>query len=320
MLVESGPRGLVAPRGRLRSPSVAMRPGQRRSKRRQNVEGWAFVLPIVVGIVAFQLIPIVISMASSLTEWDGIRPPTFIGLDNYADLVGGDPIFHEVLGNTLIFTVSSVPLTVALALGLALVANLKVPGTAFFRTAFFVPYVLNVVAIGFVWFYVFSPSDGLLNSLLARFGITGPAWLADSAWVLPAVVVVSVWQGVGYPMVILLAGLQNIPEELGEAARIDGATAWSRLWRITIPMLSPQIFFVVLAQFIASFQVFGLIYVMTQGGPGYSSSVYIYYLWQSAFSQGRFGYAAAMAWLVVVLIAVITWVQWKLQKKWVFYE
>lgn len=304
---------------RARPSAVPLRPGQRSRKRLQNVEGWLFVAPIVVGIVAFQAIPIAISMYSSLTEWDGIRPPAFIGLDNYGDLVTGDPIFHTVLANTAIFTLVSVPLTVALALALALVANLKVPGTSFFRTAFFAPYVMNVVAIGFVWFYFYSP-NGILNTILASFGVTGPAWLADETWVLPAVIVVSVWQGVGYPMVILLAGLQNISEEIGEAARLDGATPWRKLWRITIPLLSPQIFFVVIAQFIASFQVFGLIYVMTQGGPGYSSSVYIYYLWQSAFSQGRFGYAAAMAWLVVLLIAVVTWVQWKLQKRWVFYE
>lgn len=306
--------------GASRRATGPVRPGLRAKKRQQNFEGWAFVTPIVVGIVLFQLIPILVSMYSSLTSWDGIRPPTFVGLQNYLDLVGDDPIFHEVLRNTVIFTVASVPLTVAVALVLALIANVKMPGTTFFRTAFFVPYVMNVVAIGFVWFYVYQPGDGLLNSLLNTVGVTGPAWLADATWVLPAVIVVSVWQGVGYPMVILLAGLQNIPEELHEAAKLDGASAWARLWKVTVPLLSPQIFFVFLAQFIGSFQVFGLIFVMTQGGPGYSSSVYIFYLWQSAFGQGRFGYASAMAWLVVVLIAGVTWVQWKLQKKWVFYE
>ena len=272
-----------------------------------------------MGILLFQLVPIVLSMGASFTQWDGLSSPEFIGVRNYGDLLGGDPIFVQVLTNTIIFTVASVPLTVALALALALLANLKIPGTAFFRTAFFAPYVMNVVAIGFVWYYIYSPTNGILNSALRVIGIEGPEWLADSSWVLAALVIVSVWQGVGYPMVILLAGLQGISEEMYEAAKLDGASAWARLKSITIPLLSPQIFFVILAQFIASFQVFGLIYVMTRGGPGYSSSVYIYYLWQSAFAQGRFGYASAMAWLVVVLIAVITWVQWKLQKKWVFY-
>lgn len=295
-----------------------MRPGQARRRRRENVEGWLFVLPIVLGIAVFQLVPVAVSMYASLTQWDGIAPPKFIGLRNYTDLITNDPIFLQVLRNTLVFTVISVPLTVALAIVLALFANLKVPGVAFFRTAFFAPYVMNVVAIGYVWFNIYSPS-GVLNSLLKTVGISGPSWLADSNWVLIAVIIANVWQGVGYPMVILLGGLQNIPAELYEAVRIDGAGPWSRLTRITLPLLSPQIFFVVLAQFISSFQVFGLIYVMTKGGPGYSSSVYIYYLWQAAFGQGKFGYASAMAWLMVVMIAIIAWIQWRLQKKWVFY-
>lgn len=292
---------------------------RRRSRRIRNIEGWAFVAPLVFGIAAFQLVPIGLSLYTSFTEWDGIRPPQFIGLENYAQLATGDPIFTEVLGNTILFTVLSVPLTVVSALILALFGNMKVRGTAFFRTAFFVPYVMNVVAIGFVWYYVLSP-DGMLNEALGMVGISGRSWLADSTWVIPAIVIASVWQGLGYPMVILLAGLQNIPEELMEAAQVDGAPVHIRILRITLPLLTPQIFFVTIAQFIASFQVFGLIYIMTQGGPGYSSSVYIYYLWQAAFSQGRFGYASAMAWLVVVLMVIVTWVQWKLQKKWVFYE
>lgn len=293
-------------------------PARRKRRRRQNVEGFLFVAPILLGILAFQGAPIVISVYTSFTQWSGIGPARFIGLDNFKELLTGDPIFLTVLKNTLIFTLVSVPLTVALAIPLAMICNLKFRGTAFFRTAFFTPYVMNVVAIGFVWFYLYKP-DGILNSLLRIVGVHGPAWLSDSKWVIFAVVIVSVWQGVGYPMVILLTGLQAIPQTLYEVARVDGARAWARTWSITLPLLSPQIFFVLIAQFIGSFQVFGLIYVMTQGGPGYSSSVYIYYLWQSAFSLGRIGYAAAMAWLVVLAIAAITAIQWRLQKKWVFY-
>ncbi|TDW77895.1 carbohydrate ABC transporter permease [Kribbella pratensis] len=295
-------------------------PEVRRNRRRRTLEGWLFALPLVFGIVAFQAAPIVVSMYTSFTRWDGFNSPRLVGGRNYVDLIVNDPIFLQVVRNTIVFTVLGVPATVVLALVLALLGNLKVPGTAFLRMAFFTPYVMNVVAIGFVWYYIFGPTDGLINQFLRNFDIHGPAWLADSSWVIPAVVVVSAWQGVGYPMMILLAGLQGIPEEMYEAARIDGASAWSRLWRITLPLLTPQIFFVTISQFIASFQVFGLIYVLTKGGPGYSSSVYIFYLWQVAFQQGKFGYAAAMAWLIVALIAVLTWVQWKLQKKWVFYD
>lgn len=302
---------------------AASTPGRERARarrrRRQNVEGWLFIAPITVGIALFQLVPVLVSVGASFTDWDGLSTPTFIGLGNFKELITGDPIFVQVLLNTFIFTFVAVPLTVLLALCLALLANLEVRGTAFFRTAFFSPYVMNVVAIGFVWYYIYSPTNGILNQALRMFGIEGPEWLANSSWVLPAIIVVSVWQGVGYPMVILLAGLQAIPAELHEAAKIDGASALNRLRSVTIPLLTPQIFFVFLQQFIASFQVFGLIYVMTQGGPGYSSSVYIFYLWQTAFSQGRFGYASAMAWLVVVLTAVVVGIQWRLQKKWVFY-
>lgn len=301
------------------SPDPGRATARRRRRRRQNLRGWLFIAPIIVGIALFQLIPVLVSVGASFTDWDGLSTPSFIGLDNFVELLSGDPIFLQVLRNTFVFTFVTVPITVVLALGLALLANLDVRGTAFFRTAFFSPYVMNVVAIGLVWYYIFSPTNGILNSFLRMFGIEGPEWLADSFWVLPAIIVVSVWQGVGYPMVILLAGLQAIPKELHEAAKIDGASAWVRLRSVTIPLLTPQIFFVFLAQFIASFQVFGLIYVMTQGGPGYSSSVYIYYLWQVAFAQGRFGYASAMAWLVVVLTVIILGIQWRLQKKWVFY-
>ena len=160
-----------------------------------------------------------------------------------------------------------------------------------------------------------------MNRALGVLGVTGKSWLADSTWVIPVIVVASVWQGLGYPMVILLAGLQNIPEELMEAAQVDGAPAHTRILKITLPLLTPQIFFVTIAQFIASVpRLRTHLRHDPPGGPGYSSSVYIYYLWQAAFSQGRFGYASAMAWLVVVLMIIITWLQWKLQKKWVFYE
>ena len=151
-------------------------------------------------------------------------------------------------------------------------------------------------------------------------GIDGPAWLTSLTWAMPAVIVVGVWQSVGYPMLILLAGLQGIPESLYEAAKLDGAGSWQRFRRVTLPLLTPSIFFLLITQFISSFQVFGLIYVMTQGGPANATNVYIYYLYQNAFAFGRLGYASAMAWVLFLIIAVITLIQWKMQKRWVFYE
>src|SRR5690606_8239494 len=183
----------------------------------------------------------------------------------------------------------------------------------------FAPFITNVVAVGYIWYWIYKPDGGALNGLLGVFGVQGPAWLSDSRLALLSVIVVAVWQGTGYPMVIFLAGLQGIPKDLYESAAIDGASKAQQLFRITIPLMTPSIFFVLITQFITSFQVFGVIYIMTSGGPGHSTSVYIYYLYQVAFSFGRFGYAAAMAWVLFVILGIITYLQWRLQKRWVFY-
>ena len=287
---------------------------------RRNIEGWIFIGPAILGILAFQFVPILVSMYASLTTWDGMNPPEFTGIDNFRRLVVEDEFFRETLKNTIYFTLGHIPLTIVFALILALFCNLSLPGISIFRTAYFIPAVSNVVAISVVWFWIYQPQNGVLNSLLSRIGIEGPAWLSSTTWAMPAVILVSVWQGVGYPMVILLAGLQGIPHELYEAARIDGASPWNQFWKITIPLLTPTLFFLLITQFISSFQVFGIIYVMTQGGPANATSVYIYYLYQNAFAFGRMGYASAMAWILFAIIAVVTFVQWKLQKRWVFYE
>lgn len=285
----------------------------------KNLEGWFFIGPVILGILAFQFVPILVSMYASLTTWDGMNPPEFTGIENYRRLVADDGFFHETLKNTIYFTLGHIPLTIILAMALALLCNVNLPGVALFRTAYFIPAVSNVVAISVVWFWIYQPQSGVLNTMLAEIGIEGPAWLSSTTWAMPAVILVSVWQGVGYPMVILLAGLQGVPHELYEAAKIDGASHWNQFWKITIPLLTPTLFFLMITQFISSFQVFGIIYVMTQGGPANATSVYIYYLYQSAFAFGRMGYASAMAWILFAIIALVTFVQWKLQKRWVFY-
>jgi multiple sugar transport system permease protein len=192
-------------------------------------------------------------------------------------------------------------------------------GIALFRTAYFIPYITSVVSISLVWYWIYQPQGGVLNGLLSLVGIHGPAWLSDVQWALPAVILVSVWQSVGYPMVILLAGLQGVPETLHEAAKLDGASSWKRFWHVTFPLLTPTLFFLTITQFITSFQVFGIVLVMTRGGPANATNVYIYYLYQNAFSFGKMGYASAMAWILFVIIVIVTMIQWKLQKRWVFY-
>ncbi|MFI6344253.1 carbohydrate ABC transporter permease [Streptomyces sp. NPDC050560] len=289
------------------------------SNARRHLTGWLFIGPVVLGVLAFQFAPVVISGFASMTDWNGMTAPHFTGLSNYVTLFTQDPLFYVTLRNTIVFTVGSIVLTIALGLALALLANQPVRGIGIFRAAFFTPVVTNVVAVGFVWFWLYRPDDGLFDGLLSLVGIEGPAWLADSHWALLAVILVAVWQGVGYPMVILLSGLQAIPPSLYEAATVDGASPWTRFWRITLPLLTPQLFFLMIMQFITSFQVFGIIYVMTHGGPGDATSVYIFQVYQVAFSQGKFGYASAMGWVLFLIVGLVTWLQMKLERRWVFY-
>jgi multiple sugar transport system permease protein len=293
------------------------RVSQRRLRR--NLEGWLFIAPVMVGLLAFYVVPIVVSLFTSFTNWDGLTSYAVIGFDNYQRLFTGDQFFRRTLGNTLFYVVGHIPLTILSALGLALLCNRPLAGVNWYRTAFFTPVVTNVVAIGIVWSYFYAPNVGILNWFLSLFGIQGPSWLSSVQWAMPAVILVSVWHGVGYPMVILLAGLQGIPESLYDAAKVDGANTWHRFRHVTIPMLTPALFFLSITQFIASFQVFGLIFILTHGGPANSTNVYIYYLYQNAFQFSKMGYASAMAWILFVIVATITIIQWKLQKRWVFY-
>ncbi len=301
------------------APAVRTSARPRRVKWRRHVEGWLFIGPVILGIAAFQLVPILVSVYASFTDWDGLNSPELVGLENYRQLIADDPDFRENIKNTLYFVAGHIPITIALALGLALLCNSKLRGIALFRTAYFMPAVSNVVAISVVWFWFYHPQDGVLNGLLSTIGIDGPAWLSDLKWAMPAVILVSVWQGVGYPMVILLAGLQAIPDSLYDAAKVDGSHAGQRFRDITVPLLTPSLFFLLITQFISSFQVFGIIFVMTHGGPANATSVYIYYLYENAFSFGRMGYASAMAWLLFAVIALVTFIQWRLQRRWVFY-
>ena len=289
-----------------------------RSRRRAALTGWLFIFPVIFGILAFQIGPIFVSLFASFTNWDALTPPMFTGVKNYANLAS-DKLFLQTLRNTLLFVLGAIPLTVVIALALAVLLQARgLRGRAFFRTAYFTPYVTSSVAIGLVWFQLLAP-HGILNDGLSKIGIQGPAWLSDTTWAMPAVIIVAVWQGIGYPMVILLAGLQTIDETLYEAARLDRASSWRQFWSITLPLLTPQLFFVLITQFIASFQIFTIIFVMTKGGPGNATNVIIYYLYQNAFTFGRLGYASAMAWFLFVVIGLVTFIQWRVQKRWVFY-
>jgi len=305
-------------------PAEAGRPEVRKrakvKPKRQNLAGWLFVGPVIFGVLFFQLLPVAASLVVSLTNWSGLNAPKFLGLQNYKELFTADDTFWPSLKNTVVFTLAVVVLTIGIGLGLAVLCNQKVRGIGIFRTLYYSPAVTNVVAIGFVWFWLYDPDNGLFNSTLKTIGIDGPAWLSDTKTALIAVIIVAIWQGVGYPMVILLAGLQSIDQSLLEAATVDGASAWRRFWSVTCPLLTPSLFFLTITQFITSFQVFGIIYVMTSGGPNNATSVFIFHIYEAAFGHGRLGYASAMGWVLFVIVGVVTAVQWKLEKRWVHYD
>ncbi|MBI2940982.1 MAG: sugar ABC transporter permease [Chloroflexi bacterium] len=293
---------------------------RRKRFRWRDVEGYLFIAPHIVGFLAFMLLPIVSSMYLSLNAWDMMSPPRFIGLRNFQQLLYADRLFWQVLGNTVYYVVLSVPPSVVLPLLLAVLLNQQVRGVSIYRAALFMPVVTSALAVGLAWAWLYDGQFGLFNYVLSLVGIKGPSWLSDPDLAMPAVVAVGVWQGLGYNMVIYLAGLQGIGQHLYEAATIDGAGRLRQFMHITVPLLTPSTFFTLVMGVIGSFQSFGLIYIMTNGGPLNSTNVYVYYLWQTAFGSSRMGYAAAMAWILAVIIFIITAIQFRLARTWVHYQ
>jgi multiple sugar transport system permease protein len=283
------------------------------------LEPYLYLLPTLIGLLLFSAGAVVASFFISFTQWDVVSPPQWIGLENYTSIWHSD-LFWEVVRNTFTFIVLSVPLSVICSLALALAVNTQLKGITLFRTAYFLPVVSSMIAVALVWSWLFNPEYGLLNYLLRLFfGIKGPAWLDSTAWALPAMVIVTVWKGLGYSMVIFLAGLQNIPLELYHAATMDGAGVWRRFWNVTLPMLSPTTFFVLVITLINSFQVFEQTYVLTRGGPANSTLTMSYYIYQNAFQYFQMGKAAALSYVLFAVIFVVTLIQFRIQKRWVFY-
>lgn len=262
-----------------------------------------FLGPSVIGTLVFLIGPIVASLGLSFTSWDLLTPPKFVGLGNYGDLTS-DPDFLAALGHTLTFIAGYVPPVLALGLLVAVALNGALPGRGFMRVLYFLPVVSSWVAVSLVWRWLLNPSFGLVNNLLLAVGVTGPAWLFDPHWAMPAVIVTSLWKDTGFVMTILLAGLQAIPGEYFEAASIDGATGTQQLRFITLPLLIPSLVFALTISLISSFQVFDQVYVMTQGGPAGATTVLIERVVRNAFTYNRMGYAAAMSWVVFALVFV----------------
>jgi len=291
-----------------------------RLARSEERVAWLFLLPSAVLFLAFTALPVVSAFLISFSHWDLFNAPRFTWLDNYIAL-WNDPIFRQVLGNTAYYVVFAVPLQMLFGLLCALGLNRGVPGQSFFRVVYFLPVVTSTVAVGLVWAWLFNSNFGLINMGLSLFGVTDlPKWLISSRWAMPALITVSVWQGLGYAMVLFLAGLQNIRQDIYEAAALDGATPWQRFWRITLPLLSPMTFFVLIISIIGSFQIFELVYVMTKAGPANATNTLVYYVYQNGFMFYQMGYASAAAMVLFAIVLVATLIQYRLQDRWVTYD
>ena len=274
-----------------------------------------FILPAVLGTLIFIVIPVIFSFSLSFVNWDLLSPMSFAGLNNYREVLT-DSSFLQVLINTFVFAISTSVFAVIIPLVLACILNNKIRGSNFYKTAYFLPFITPMIVIAIVWQWIFDPNIGLLNQLFHL----NIKWLYDARFAMPALITVSVWKLIGYNMIIFLSGLSTINQELLEAAKIDGANTWQTFKNVTLPLLSPTIFFVIVITTISSFQVFDLIYIMTEGGPDNSTMVMVYSIYKYAFEFFDIGKASAIAYILFAIIFVLVLAQWKLRKKIVYNE
>lgn len=294
---------------------------------REHLEGYLFISPWILGMVLFALGPILASFGLAFTRWNLFTEPEYVGWANFQKLAH-DPLFYKSVFNTIYYTVFAVPLGLVLALGLAMLVNHRLRGINFFRTAFFLPNVVAGIAMLLLWKWLFDPNFGLINlfldwtglmAALEWIGLGRPQWISSRTGAMPGLVFMSIW-GLGGSMMIFLAGLQNIPRELIEAAELDGAGPWKRFRYVTLPLLTPTIFFLMMVGVIASLQVFNQAYVMTQGGPAHATLFYVLYLFQTAFERFQMGYACAMALVLFIITLIVSLLQLAMGKKWVHYQ
>jgi len=289
-------------------------------RKRETKTAWIFLLPSLIGFSVFVFAPVLVSLVLSFLKWDLLTDAKFVGLSNYKNLILHDETFHLVLKNTVVFVLGTVPTRVILGLLLAMALVKSIPGRTIFRAAIFFPVIIPTVAAAMVWRWIFNTDFGMLNDLLYNLGVNNlPQWLSDPNWAMVAIIILSVWKDLGFTLVLFMAGLQGIPKVLYEASEIDGASKWQKFWRITLPLLSPTTFFVIVINVIGSFQVFDQAFVLTAGGPGYATTTIVYHIYTNAFQLFRMGYASAAAWILFAIIFGITLIQFKYQKKWVYY-
>ena len=282
---------------------------------KQNFAGWVFILPAFAGTFIFIIIPVLFSFALSFTKWDLINPVEFVGMDNYF-LLFKEPLFYKILANTIVFALSTSVFGIIIPMILACILNSKIRGSDFFKTAYFLPFITPMIVIGIVWQWIFDPNIGILNHILN----IHVNWLYDKHFAMTALIIISVWKLIGYNMIIFLSSLSSISQSMFEAAKIDGANPVQTFVNVTVPLMSPTIFFVVIITAISSFQIFDLIYLMTQGGPLDSTNVLVYAIYKNAFEYFNAGKASAIAYVLFVIILVLTLIQWSLRKKLVYNE
>jgi multiple sugar transport system permease protein len=297
------------------------RPAHRRGGPLSGDGRWAllFLAPTLLGLAVLSAGPILATLAISLTKWDLLRAPQPVGLDNYAALLSDDR-FVKALRNTFFYTIVSVPLGLAIALGLALALNVKVRGIAWIRTAYFLPVVTSTIAIALVWQWIYSPESGLLNEAIGLVGIPPQRWLGNPTLAMPAIVGMSIWQGLGVNVIIFLAGLQAIPTELLDAASVDGAGRWARFRWVVLPLLTPAIFFTGVLSLIASFQVFDQVFVLVKPRPTDATITLVYFIYENGFKFFKMGYASAASWVLFLIVALFTAIYFWSQSRWVHYQ
>ena len=268
-----------------------------------------FLAPSLLIFVIYRILPLAWNLVLSFQAWSPLHPPSWVGWDNYDEMLRDDDVFWQALWNTLIFLAAQ-PVAIVLALGVALLVNSDLKGASVYRTIVFLSYPLMTVAVAIIWRWMFNERGGLINYALRQLGIVEQpiAFLDSFAWALPSTIVANTWQVLGFFMIVLLAGLQNIPPHLYEAARVDGAPAYARFWRVTLPMLRPSLFLCVVIGFLNSFSAFDLVYVMTNGGPGHATELLITYIYKQAFNATRFDYAAALTVAQFALLLLLTWI------------
>ncbi len=283
----------------------------------RTFEGYLFISPWIIGFIIFTAGALLGSFAISLSQWNMMGDPKFVGFQNYRKMIE-DQFFWQSLKVTAYYLLN-VPLNLALGLFLAILLNQKIKGVSFFRTTFYLPSVTSGVAVSLLWLWIFNPRFGVINVLLKKIGIIGPAWLGSETWAMPALIIMSVW-GVGGGMLIYLGALQGVPTVFYEAATLDGAGTWRRFWHVTLPLITPVLLLNLVMGIIGSFQVFTQAFIMTKGGPNYATLFYVLYLYQQAFDWFSLGYASALAWILFLVILAFTFIILKTSSSWVYYE